>query len=313
MNPTFADVVSAAERIRDKIHRTPVVTSNRLNELAGCELFLKCENLQKTGAFKARGAVNAVFSLDESSTRAGVATHSSGNHGAALARAAQLRGIDAHIVVPRNAKAVKKAAIAAYGGRVIECEPILAAREALLAQVVIETGARVIHPYDDNDIVSGQGTAALELIEQVTALDSIVVPIGGGGLIAGTCLVAAEHSVDVIGAEPTGADDTFRSLRDGRRFLDQVPSTICDGLLTTVGELNFDVIQQHVQQILLADDKAVINAMELIWSRTKLIVEPSSAIALAVVIQNPAIFANQRIGLMMTGGNVDLAALPFTS
>lgn len=313
MNPTFADVVSAAERIRDKIHRTPVVTSSRLNELAGCELFLKCENLQKTGAFKARGAVNAVFSLDESSLSAGVATHSSGNHGAALARAAQLRGIDAHIVVPSNAKTVKKAAIAAYGGRVIECEPTLAAREALLAQVVIETGARVIHPYDDKDIVAGQGTAALELFEHVADLDAVVVPVGGGGLIAGTCLVAAVHGVDVIGAEPTGADDTFRSLRDGNRVLNHVPNTICDGLLTTVGELNFEVIQQHVQQILLGDDKAVINAMALIWSRTKMVVEPSSAIALAVVLQHPEMFADRRIGLMMTGGNVDLATLPFTS
>jgi len=313
MSPTFADVVSAAERIRDKIHRTPVVTSSRLNELAGCELFLKCENLQKAGAFKARGAVNAVFSLDQSSLSAGIATHSSGNHGAALARAAQLRGIDAHIVVPSNAKTVKKAAIAAYGGRVIECEPTLAAREALLAKVVIETGARVIHPYDDKDIVAGQGTAALELFEQVTDLDAVVVPVGGGGLIAGTCLVAAVYEVDVIGAEPTGADDTFRSLRDGNRVLHQVPNTICDGLLTIVGELNFELIQQHLQQILLADDKAVINAMALIWSRTKMVVEPSAAIALAVVLQHPEMFADRRIGLMMTGGNVDLATLPFTS
>lgn len=313
MSVSFSDIEQASARIQGRVHETPVLTSERLNALAGCELFFKCENLQKAGAFKARGAVNAVFSLQDAAARAGVATHSSGNHGAALARAASLRGIKAHIVVPSNARSVKKAAILAYGGVLIECEPTLAARTAMLDEVVAETGARVIHPYDDSDIVAGQGTAALELNRQVADLDAIVVPIGGGGLIAGTAIVAQQGSIAVYGAEPTGADDAYRSLVAGKRVLSHVPDTICDGLLTTIGELNFGVIQTHVTDILLADDNAVIRAMELIWTRTKLIVEPSSAIALAVVLGNPDVFRHQRVGLMMTGGNVDIAALPFAS
>ena len=311
MPAELQDVLEAAGLIRQYIHRTPVITSERLNQLVDGELFFKCENLQKAGAFKARGAVNAVFSLDESQLRKGVATHSSGNHGAALARAAQLRDIPAYIVVPENARQVKVDAIEAYGGKVSKCEATLAAREEKLASVVAATGANFVHPYDDDRIIAGQGTAGLELMEQVPDLEIMVTPVGGGGLLAGCGLVASESGVIVYGAEPEGADDAYRSFHSGELVTSHVPETICDGLLTTLGVRNFEIIGRVVTDILLASDQEIIDAMRLLWTRTKLIVEPSSAVTLAAVLRNPGLFSGKRTGLVLTGGNVDLENLPF--
>jgi threonine dehydratase len=306
-----SDIRHAAGRIEGLIHNTPVMTSQRINELAGAELFFKCENLQKAGAFKSRGAVNAVFSLGEDELQKGVATHSSGNHGAALARAAGLRNTPAYIVVPNDAKQVKKEAITGYGGELILCEPTLAARESALQEVVADTGATVVHPYDNDLIIAGQGTAALELMDQVSGLDALVTPVGGGGLLAGCSLVAAEQGVEIYGAEPAGADDAYRSVRDGKRIENHVPHTICDGLLTVLGARNFEIIRKHTQEILLVPDEQTIDAMALIWTRMKLVVEPSSAITLAAVLAAPEHFRNKRVGLVLTGGNIDLHNLPF--
>ncbi len=311
MSVTYRDVIEAAERIEQSVHRTPVLTSEKLNQAAGCELYFKCENLQKAGAFKARGAVNAVFSLKDADLRNGVATHSSGNHGAALARAASLKGAPAHIVVPENAKQVKKDAIEAYGGRVISCRSTLPDREAALQSVIEETGATFVPPYDSDEVIAGQGTAALELMEQTPDLDCVVVPVGGGGLLAGTSLVAEQTRVMVYGAEPVGADDAHRSFHSGELVTEHTPDTICDGLLTTVGKRNFELIRDRVADILLASDEETRMAMILIWTRMKLVVEPSSAIALAVVLGNPALFSSKKVGIMLTAGNVDLGNLPF--
>lgn len=309
--PRIEDVKAALQRIAPYIHRTPVVQSELLNDLCKARLFFKCENFQKAGAFKSRGAVNAVFELTDEEASHGVATHSSGNHGSALARAASLRGIPAYVVVPSNAKAVKKSAIAAYGGEIIECEPTLAAREAMLATVIAKTGATFVPPYDDARIIAGQGTAALELIEDVPDLDSIIVPVGGGGLLAGTCLVGADKGIDVYGAEPEGAGDAYRSLTSGEHVTSQVPDTIADGLLTTLGILNFEIIKANVEAILLVSDDEIIAAMALVWTRLKLVVEPSSAVTLAAVIRYPEYFTGAAVGIILTGGNVDLADLPF--
>ncbi len=311
MAVAFKDVVSAAERVREHVHETPVLTSHLLDEITGATLFFKCENLQKVGAFKARGGANAVFSLDDSTAAKGVATHSSGNHGAALARAAKLRGIPAFIVVPSNARAVKIEAIRGYGAKVILCKPTLQAREDTLAEVIKDTGAVEVHPYDDELIIAGQGTAMLELTRQVEGLDAAITPVGGGGLLAGSTLVAAERGIPIYGAEPRGADDAFRSMQSGELVRQHEPDTICDGLLTTVGERNFEIIRGHVREILLASDDEIAEAMRLLWTRTKLVVEPSSAIALAVVLNHPDLFKGKRVGLVLTGGNVDLADLPF--
>ncbi len=307
----YESVQAAARRIEPFINRTPVITSEKLDAIAGCSLFFKCENLQKAGAFKSRGAVNAVMSLGTSALAKGVATHSSGNHGAALARAAGLRNSAAYIVVPNNAKQVKQDAIRSYGGEVILCEPTLEAREARLKEVVQDTGATFVHPYEQDEIIAGQGTAALEFVQQVDELDVVVVPVGGGGLLAGSSLVAAFEGIRIIGAEPEGADDAFRSLETGQLVLSHTPNTICDGLLTTVGTRNFAIIRNSVDQVLLASDREVIDAMSLIWTRTKMVVEPSSAITLATVLRNPALFKRKRVGLVLTGGNVDLTNLPF--
>lgn len=311
MSVTYRDILSAAERIASGVHRTPVLTSNLLNEIAGCELYFKSEHLQKAGAFKARGAVNAVFALSEEELDRGVATHSSGNHGAALARAASLKGASAYIVVPSNARKVKQEAIAGYGGEVILCEPTLSAREARLQQVIEETGATFIHPYDSPWIIAGQGTAALELVEQVPGLETLVAPVGGGGMLAGSALVCEQTGVTIFGAEPRGADDTYRSFITGERVTSHVPDTICDGLLTTVGEQNFAIIQRLVSDVLLASDTETVEAMRLVWTRIKQLIEPSSAVALAVILANPEVFADQKVGVMVTGGNVDLEDLPF--
>jgi threonine dehydratase len=279
----------------------------------GCEIFFKCENFQKVGAFKFRGATNAVFSLKTEEANKGVATHSSGNHAAALALAARMRGIGAHIVMPSNAPEVKKIAVAGYGAKITFCEPTLKAREETLQEMVDKMGLTVVHPYNDFKVICGQGTAAIELLEDVKQLNVLMCPVGGGGLLAGSALAtkALQPSCKVIAAEPKNADDAFRSFRDGFIHPSIQPKTIADGLLTSLGELNFAIIAQNADDILTASEESIISAMRMIWERMKIIIEPSSALPLAVIIENKEKFAGQRIGIILSGGNVELSNLPF--
>lgn len=310
--PTFEDVLAAAARIAPHANRTPVLRSRSLDALAGAGLHFKCEHLQRIGAFKFRGACNAVQALDDVAAARGVVTHSSGNHGAALALAARERGIPAHVVVPEGANAVKLAAIEAYGATVHRCAATLAAREETAARVLADTGATLVHPYADPFVIAGQGTAALELLSEAGTLDAIVAPLGGGGLAAGTALVAAARGgAAVFGAEPAGAADAYESLRQGRHVTDVVPDTLCDGLRATVGAPNLALLRGLGVQALLARDDEVVAAMRLLWGRLKQVVEPSAAIALAVVLKHPEHFAGKRVGLILSGGNVDLDALPW--
>ena len=311
--PSFADVGAAAERIRLFAHRTPVLTCSSLDAMVGASLFFKCENFQKVGAFKFRGACNAVFSLGEEEARRGVATHSSGNHAAALSLAARLRGVPAHVVMPRTSRAVKRAAVAGYGGRIVLCEPTLAAREATLAEVVAETGATVIHPYNDARVIAGQGTAALELLEDVRGLDVVMTPVGGGGLLSGTAISVTSLSpaTRVVAAEPEGADDAFRSLQEGRIVPSVNPQTVCDGLLTSLGTLTFAIIREHVAEIVTVSDAAVIKAMRHIWERMKIVIEPSAAVTLGALLEGRLPVSGLRIGIILSGGNVDLSELPW--
>ena len=310
---SLTDIRQAAQRIASLIHRTPVLTSESIDHLAGCHIFFKCENFQKAGAFKMRGAANAVLSLSEAERSRGVATHSSGNHGQALARAAQVVGCLAYIVMPTTAPEVKKRAVAAYGAEITFCEPTLAARETTLASVVDRTGATFIHPYNNMEVIAGQGTAALELIDEVGTLDIVMAPVGGGGLLSGTAL--ATHALlpgaQVVAGEPAGADDAYRSLLAGRIVPSELPQTIADGLLTSLGDLTFPIIQQLVQRIITVSDAEIVTAMRLIWERMKIIVEPSCAVPLAALLREKEAFAGQRVGIILTGGNVDLAKLPF--
>jgi threonine dehydratase len=309
----FADIQAAAERIADKIHRTPVLTCATLDAQAGARLFFKCENFQKVGAFKMRGATNAVFSLSDAEARPGVATHSSGNHAQALALAARLRGVPAYVVMPRNAPAVKRAAVAGYGAEIIACEPTLAAREATLAEVVARTGAAFVHPYDNDRIIAGQGTAALELLTDQPNLDLVMAPVGGGGLLSGTALATAALApqADVVAAEPAGADDAYRSLAAGQIIPSVAPQTVADGLLTSLGQRNFPIIQEHVREIWTVEDPQIIAAMRLVWERMKIIIEPSAAVCLAAVLARPKQVAGRRVGIVVSGGNVDLGKLPW--
>jgi threonine dehydratase len=311
--PSFDDVRRAAERIRPWAHRTPVLTCAGLDRLAGAQLHFKCENLQKVGAFKFRGATNAVFALSDEAARRGVATHSSGNHAAALALAARNRGIAATIVMPRTAPAVKKAAVAGYGAEIVYCEPTLAAREATLAEVVARTGATVVHPYNDPMVIAGQGTAALELLEQVPGLEVVMTPVGGGGLTSGTALTVAALAPGcrVIAAEPAAADDAWRSLRAGRIVPSGDPQTVCDGLRTSLGELTFAIIRRQVAEILTVGEAEIIAAMRVMWERMKVLVEPSSAVPLAALLAHPDRCARLRVGIVVSGGNVDLERLPW--
>jgi threonine dehydratase len=311
--PTLDELRAAHERIAQYIHRTPVLTSRLLDAHCGASLFFKCENLQKVGAFKARGALNAVLDLPENIAEAGVATHSSGNHGAALAMAAARRGIPCHIVMPRTAPAVKKAAVAAYGGRIVECEPTQQGRESMLEEVIAETGAHLVHPYNDARTIAGQGTAALELMEQVPELDIVVVPVGGGGLLSGTAL-AVKHvqpATEVMAVEPAGADDAFRSFGLGELQKLANPDTIADGLRSNLGELNFNIIREYVDTIVTVPDSLIVEAMQLQWTRLKTVVEPSGAVSFAGVLDNPQRFRDRRVGVVITGGNVDLEHLPW--
>ena len=310
--PTFADVLAAAARIAPHAQVTPVQRSRSLDAIAGCELQFKCEQLQRVGAFKFRGACNAVWSLPQDIAARSVVTHSSGNHGAALALAARTRGIACHVVVPEGAVASKLDAIAAYGASLHRCAPTIAAREARCDEVQRATGATLVHPYLDPFVIAGQGTAALELFNAGGELDALVVPVGGGGLAAGTALAMAALSprCKLYLAEPSGAAETAASLASGTRVTDFVPETICDGLRGTLGAPNFELLRRHRVEALVVDDSETITAMRLIWTRMKQLVEPSSATALAAVLRYRARFAGQRVGIILSGGNVDLDALP---
>lgn len=312
---THADVLAAAARIAGHAQVTPVLRSHSLDALAGAELFFKCENFQRVGAFKFRGACNAVWSLSDEEAAHGVVTHSSGNHGAALALAARTRGIAAHVVVPAGAVRSKVAAIRAYGATVHECAPTMAARDAMAAEIGQRTGARLVHPYTDPAVIAGQGTAALELIREVGVLDLLVTPVGGGGLVSGTALAAAGSSqaIRVIGAEPSGAADAYESLRHGARVLDIVSDTVCDGLRATIGQPNFELMHAHGVQVLLVDDAETMAAMRLVWERLKIMIEPSCATVLAAVLRHRELFAGQRVGLVLSGGNVDLDEIRFSA
>lgn len=309
------DIQAAAERIRPYIHHTPVWSNESLNAKLGAQVLMKCENLQKVGAFKFRGACNAVFSLTEQEAQRGVATHSSGNHAQALALAARLRGIRAYIVMPENAPAVKQAAVAGYGGNITLCEPTLEAREATLAQLVHKTGSHIVHPYNDERIVAGQGTAALELLQDAPDLDAVIAPVGGGGLVSGTAIAATElrPGIRVIAGEPEKADDAFRSLQEGRILPSLQPQTIADGLLTSLGTLTFPIIQQRVEQIVTVSEQGIVEAMRFFWERSKLIIEPSAAVAVAVLWERKIDLTGLRIGVILSGGNVDLEKLPWMS
>jgi threonine dehydratase len=314
MAVTFEHIEQAAARIAGYVHRTPVLGSELLDRAAGCEIRFKCENLQKTGAFKARGAHNAVLSLSSGQRRGGVATHSSGNHAAALALAASRIGVPAHIVMPDNAPAVKVDAVRAYGGRITFCEATLAAREEALRDLCDRTEAYFIPPYDHPDVIAGQGTVALEIAEQSdTPPDHLVIPVGGGGLLAG-CAIAGRAllpDTQIIGAEPAGADDALRSFRSGIWQPQLAPDTVADGLRTSLGKLNFAIIRREVDDILCAEDAAIIESMRLVWTRMKMVIEPSAAVGLAVVLAHPGRFVGKRVAIVLSGGNVDLDHLPW--
>jgi threonine dehydratase len=305
--PTKVDIIQAHNRIRAYIHETPVQTCASINQLAGCELFFKCENFQKVGAFKARGAMNAVLALSEIEQLKGVATHSSGNHGQALARAASVMKIRSYIVMPTNAPQIKKDGVKLYGGEIIECEPTLQARERTVAAVIMKTKATEVHPFNDYNVIAGQATAAKELLYSTPKLDAIIAPVGGGGLISGTALATKyfSPSTKVYAAEPEGADDAFRSMRSGKIEPSQ-SSSIADGLLTSLGAKTFAIIRDNVKQVITVSDEEIVAAMKLIWERMKMIVEPSCAVPLAAVLKSPETFEHQRVGVILSGGNVDL-------
>lgn len=288
-------------------------SSKLIDEICGCKIFFKCENFQKVGAFKFRGAYNTIASLSNEDLQKGVVTHSSGNHAAALTLAAKMNNTTAYIVMPRTAPEIKKKAVQSYGAKITFCEPTLKSREETAQKIIDETGAYLVHPFNNYSIITGQATAAYELINDSKALDFILTPVGGGGLLSGTSLSAKYLSpqTKVVGCEPEGADDAFRSLRDGKIYPSENPKTICDGLLTSLGEKTFEIINKYVDEIITVDDDTIIEAMRLIWERMKIIIEPSSAIPLAVVMNNKSKFENKSVGIILTGGNVDLNNLPF--
>ena len=313
---SIADVRDAHTRIKPYIHCTPMLQSSQLNTLLGCELVFKADNMQKVGAFKARGACNAVFSMDKDSLNKGVVTHSSGNHGAALAWAAAMRKIACTVVMPNNAPQAKKDAVISYGATVVYCEPSMTAREATVASLVDKHNARLIHPYDDDLIIAGQGTAALETLSQIEqSIDILMAPVGGGGLLGGSALVVKQSSdvgsIQVIGAEPEMANDAWQGLKSGVRVAQFVPKTIADGLRGTLGMRNFNIITENVDDILLTSEARIVEAMKLIWSRLKIIVEPSAAVPVAAIMDQPEQFKGKRIAIIVSGGNLDLDDLPW--
>ncbi len=311
--PTLDDMLAAHKRIKPYIHRTPVLTSRMLDEETGAQLFFKCENFQKAGAFKARGASNAVFGLSDDMLEKGVATHSSGNHALSLSYAAGRRGIPCTVVMPRTAPQAKKDAVIGYGGQIVECEPSTSSREATFAEVVKETGAEFVHPYNDPRVIAGQGTCSRELIEQVENLDAVIAPIGGGGMISGTCLTLSNlaPNVKIYAAEPEQADDAARSFRAGHIIADDAPETVADGLKVPLKDLTWHFVSNHVTDILTVSEQEIIDAMKLIWKRMKIVIEPSSAVPLAAILKNKETFAGKRVGVIITGGNVDLDKLPW--
>lgn len=311
--PTFQNIQDAHERIKSFIHKTPVLSSQSINEILGIDLSFKCENFQKVGAFKFRGATNAVRRLNKNEAEKGVTTHSSGNHAAALSLAAKQLGIPAYIVMPRNAPEIKKKAVEGYGANITFCEPTLQAREETLSVVQKETGAKFIHPYDNFNVICGQGTAAKEFLEEISGLDVIIAPIGGGGLMSGTVISARaiNPNIQVYGAEPLNADDAFRSFNQGVLIPAGPPRTIADGLLTSLSPMTFQIIRENLNGILTAKEETIVSAMRMIWERMKIIIEPSSAVPLAAVIENKGFFKDKRVGLIVSGGNVDLDNLPF--
>jgi threonine dehydratase len=315
MTVTLHDIQQAAWRIQPYIHRTPILTNESLNAKVAARVFLKCENLQKVGAFKFRGACNAVFSLTDEEAERGVCTHSSGNHAQALALAARMRGIPAYIVMPENAPSVKKNAVAGYGGQITFCAPTLDAREATLRRIYERTGANVVHPYNDERVIAGQGTAALELLEDIPDLDAILAPVGGGGLLSGTSISATgmKKEIRVIAGEPEMADDAYRSLQAGTILPSVNPKTIADGLLTSLGTLTFPIVQQRVEQIVKVSEQGIIESMRFIWERAKIIIEPSAAVAVGVLWEKKIDLTGVNVGVILSGGNVDLEKLPWQS
>jgi threonine dehydratase len=313
MGPDLAAIREAHQRISSRIHRTPVLTSASLDEMAGARLFFKCENLQKTGSFKIRGATNAVFSLSDDEAKNGVAAPSSGNHAAAVALAARWRGIPAWIVMPSNSSAVKKRAVESYGGKITECEPNMASREGVTAEVMKRTGAHLVHPYNDARVIAGQGTAALELLEEVPDLDFLIAPVGGGGLLSGTAIAAkgVRPGIRVVGGEPGNADDAFRSLQSGAIAAASASHTIADGLRATLCPLTFSILREHVERIALVSEEEIVAAMQLLFERMKIVVEASGAVSAAAALGRTIGAEGKRVGVILSGGNVDPRNLPF--
>jgi threonine dehydratase len=313
MTLDLAAIRTAHDRIRAHIHRTPVLTSERLDAASGASLFFKCENFQKVGAFKARGATNAVFALDDETARRGVATHSSGNHAAALSRAAGLRGIPAHIVMPSNSPKVKVRAVEGYGGKIVFCEPNQRAREETCARIIAETGATLIHPFENEDVMAGQGTIAVELLEEVPDLDLILCPVGGGGVLCGTAVAAKSlrPSIKVIATEPAGADDAAQSFHQHRLVYQEKKDTIADGLRTNLGAPNFALIERYVDDVVTVTDEGIVAAMRAIWETMKIVVEASGAVPYAAIVEGKIDCRSKRVGIILTGGNVDLEKLPW--
>ncbi len=311
--PRLCDIKEAHKRIIPFIHQTPVLTSLSINKISGASIYFKCENLQKVGAFKFRGATNAISLLDEPGKKLRVATHSSGNHAAALALAAKIFDIKAYVIMPETAPLIKKKAVKAYGAEITYCAPTLAARESTLDKVVVKTGATFIHPYNNKDVICGQGTAALELLEKHSDLDIIMAPVGGGGLISGTAIAAKgfNPNINVIAAEPKNADDAYRSFKAGYLIPSEKPDTIADGLLTSLCDLTFNIISEKVDEIITVSEKGIIKTMRTIWERMKIIIEPSSAVPLAAILENKPLFSEKKVGIILSGGNVDLSKLPF--
>jgi threonine dehydratase len=311
--PNRNDIISAYSTVKRFAHQTPVLSSSSINKILGCNLYLKCENFQRVGAFKFRGASNAVFNLDDNSAKKGVCTHSSGNHAAALALAAAIRGIPAYIVMPENAPKIKRKAVEGYGAIITTCESNQADREKTLEQVQAETGATFIHPYNNFDVISGQGTASLELLNEIPNLNSMLTPVGGGGLFSGTLIYTKETNpnIEVYAGEPQNADDAFRSLRDNTLYPSVNPNTIADGLRTSLCPLTLSIIQKYANGILTVSEEDIVVAMRMVWERMKIIIEPSSAVPIAAVMKNPTVFAGKKVGVIVSGGNVDLTDLPF--
>ncbi|MCY4196431.1 MAG: pyridoxal-phosphate dependent enzyme [Rhodobacteraceae bacterium] len=312
--PDWQDVTAAHERIAPHIRRTEILTNDALDAQTGAQLFFKCESLQPPGAFKVRGATNAVFGLDEAAAKKGVATHSSGNHALCLSYAAGRRGIPCNVVMPHTAPQAKKDAVIGYGGKITECEPSTSSREEVFAKVQAETGGDFVHPYNDPRVIAGQATCSREFLEQVDDLDILVAPIGGGGMISGTCLTVSSiaTNVQIFAAEPEQADDAMRSLKAGRIIADDAPDTIADGLKVPLKELTWHFVSRYVADILTASEQEIIDAMKISWKRLKVVIEPSCAVPLAIILKNPDIFAGKRVGVIITGGNVDLDKLPWT-